>query len=202
MVDKQAHSTGRGPGPGRPRQERVTGAVLDAVVALVAERGMSAVTMDAVAMRAGVSKPAMYRRWPTKQALIIAAAEARIGLLEVPDLGDFRAELRVVLAARVEAYRRPGVDRLLAGVIGASAEVGAERGAYGEYAARVMGETRRILERGIDRGDVRPDTDIAAAATLVAGSLAFRMVGEQRLPDDALVESVVDLIGRAVCVNP
>lgn len=188
-------------GPGRPREERVTGAVLDAVVELVAESGMGALTMDAVATRAGVSKPAMYRRWSTKQELVIAAAESRIGPLSVPDMGDFRAELHAVLTARAQAYRQPGVGRLLAGVIGSAAEAEAEPGAYRAYTARVMSETRHLLERGVTRGDVRPDADLAAAATLVAASLVFRMVGEQRMPDEALVESVVDLIGRAVGVR-
>lgn len=189
-------------GPGRPRQEHVTRAVLDAVVDLVAESGMAALTMDAVAARAGVSKPAMYRRWSTKQDLVIAAAESRIGPLTVPDMGDFRAELRAVLTARMKAYRQPGVDRLLAGVIGTAAEVGAEPGAYRAYTARVMSETRHLLERGIARGDVRPDVDVSAASTLVAASLVFRMVGEQQMPDETLVESVVDLIGRAVGARP
>lgn len=196
MADEQVQRTRRG--PGRPRHEHVTGVVLDAVVELVAESGMGALTMDAVAARAGVSKPAMYRRWPTKQDLVIAAAESRIGPLAVPDMGDFRSELRAVLTARMEAYRQPGVDRLLAGVIGAAAEAGAEPGAYRAYTNRVMSETRHLLERGVARGDVRPDIDAAAAATLVAASLVFRMVGEQQMPDEALVESVVDLIGRAV----
>lgn len=189
-------------GPGRPRQEHVTRAVLDAVVDLVAESGMAALTMHAVAARAGVSKPTMYRRWSTKQDLVIAAAESRIGPLTVPDMGDFRAELRAVLTARMKAYRQPGVDRLLAGVIGTAAEVGAEPGAYRAYTARVMSETRHLLERGIARGDVRPDVDVSAASTLVAASLVFRMVGEQQMPDEALVESVVDLIGRAVGARP
>ncbi|MEV0598797.1 TetR/AcrR family transcriptional regulator [Streptomyces sp. NPDC050315] len=200
MVEKQAEGAVRG--PGRPREERVTRAVLDAVVALVAEQGMNAVTMDAVAVRAEVSKPAIYRRWPTKQDLIIAAAESRIGPLSIPDLGDFRAELREVLTTRMEAYRRPGVDRLLAGVIGLAAEAGSGRSAYGAYTARVMSQTRRILERGIERGDVRPDADVRAVATMVAAPLLFRMVSEQELPDSHLVDSVVDLIARAVSVRP
>ncbi|WP_432104766.1 TetR/AcrR family transcriptional regulator [Streptomyces sp. bgisy091] len=200
MVDEQAQGTRRG--PGRPRQEHVTRAVLDAVVELVAESGMGALTMDAVAARAGVSKPAMYRRWPTKQDLVIAAAESRIAPLTVPDMGDFRAELRAVLTARMEAYRRPGIDRLLAGVIGSAAEAGAEPGAYQEYTSRVMSETRHLLERGVERGDVRPDVDVADAATLVAAALVFRMVGEQRMPDASLVESVVDMVGRAVSTQP
>ncbi|MDQ8702571.1 helix-turn-helix domain-containing protein [Streptomyces sp. LHD-70] len=57
-------------GPGRLREERVTRSVLDAVAELVAERGMGALTMDAVAARAGVGKPAIYRRRPTKQDLV------------------------------------------------------------------------------------------------------------------------------------
>ena len=60
MADEQVTKAKRG--PGRPREERVTRAVLEAVVELVTENGMGALTMDAVAARAGVSKPAMYRR--------------------------------------------------------------------------------------------------------------------------------------------
>jgi hypothetical protein len=120
--------------------------------------------------------------------------------LTVPDMGDFRAELHAVLTARAQVYRQPGVGRLLAGVIGAAAETEAEPEAYRAYTARVTSETRHLLERGVARGDVRPDADLAAATTLVAASLLFRLVGEQQVPDDALVASVVDLIGRAVGV--
>ncbi|MFB6677422.1 TetR-like C-terminal domain-containing protein [Streptomyces sp. NPDC056390] len=143
----------------------------------------------------------MYRRWPTMQNLVIAAAESRIGPLTGPDMGDFRAELRAVLAARMEAYRQPGIDRLLAGVIGAAAADGVVREAFHAYTQRVMSQTRHVLERGLARGDVRPDADLAAATTLVASSLVFRIVAEQRMPDEALVESVTDLIGTAVGVQ-
>ncbi|MGD6742471.1 TetR/AcrR family transcriptional regulator [Streptomyces sp. BH106] len=199
MADEQVQQARRG--PGRPRQEHVTRAVLEAVVELVAEQGMGALTMDAVATRAGVSKPAMYRRWPTKQDLIIAAAESRVGTLTVPDMGDFRAELRAVLMERVRAYRQPGVDRLLAGVISAAAEAGAGREAFRAYVTRVTSETRHLLERGIARGDVRADAPITDVTTLIASSLVFRLVAEQRTPEKELVDSVVDLIGRAVEVR-
>lgn len=198
MTNRQSGADAESKGPGRPRDERMAGAVLDAVVELVAERGMAELTMTAVAARAQVSKPAIYRRWPTKQDLVIAAAESRVGGLTVPDLGNFRDELRELLTARLRQYRAPGIDRLLAGVIGAAAEAGAARSAYVAYTSRVTGETRRILERGIARGDVRPDTDVAAAATLVAGSLLFRMLAEQDAPDAGLVAAVVDMVARAV----
>ncbi|MFG2488688.1 TetR/AcrR family transcriptional regulator [Streptomyces virginiae] len=196
MVGAQPREAERG--PGRPREERVTGAVLRAVVDLITEQGIGAVTMDAVAARAGVSKPAIYRRWPTKQDLIIAAAETRIGVLTVPDLGDFSAELRFLLTARLQAYRLPGSDRLIAGLIGAAAEAGAVRGEYAGYTERITSETRHILERGIARGEVLPETDVRAAATLVAAPLFFRLIVEQELPDAALVDTLVDLVSRAV----
>ncbi|MFG3301822.1 TetR/AcrR family transcriptional regulator [Micromonospora chersina] len=185
-------------GPGRPREERVTGAVLSAVLDLVAEKGLDAVTMDAVAARAGVSKPAIYRRWPGKHDLLIAAAETRIGTLVVPDLGDFRAELRAVLDARLEAYRMPGTARLLAGLIAASEEGGEVRGAYQRYVTRIMGETRKILERGIARGDVRAGVDVRTAATMVAAPMIFRLVIEQQLPDERFAADVAELVARAV----
>jgi AcrR family transcriptional regulator len=186
---------------GRPRDPSRDGVIRAAILRLLAEVGYGALTMDAVAAEAGVGKATIYRRWRTKQDLVIAAAESRIAPLEVPDLGDFRAELSAVLTSRMETYRQPGVDRLLAGVIGAAAEAGAERNAYGEYTARVTAETRRVLERGVDRGDVRSDIDIEAVTTLVAAPLVFRMVGEQRMPDSALVAAVVDLLVRAVAVD-
>ncbi|MET7987526.1 MULTISPECIES: TetR/AcrR family transcriptional regulator [unclassified Streptomyces] len=196
MVGMRTEKTERG--PGRPRDERVASAVLNAVVELVTADGIGAVTMDAVAARAKVSKPAIYRRWPTKQAMIIAAAETRIGELSVPDLGDVRAELREVLTARLAAYRRPGTDRLMTELIGAAAEAGGTRGVYAEFAERIMGETRTILERGIARGEVRTDVDIRSAATLVAAPLVYRLLAERELPDTRLVDDLVDLLVRAL----
>jgi AcrR family transcriptional regulator len=200
MVDSRARKAERG--PGRPREERVTSAVLSAVIELVAEQGMDAVTMDAVAARAGVSKPAIYRRWPAKQDLIIAAAETRVGELSVPDLGDFRAELREVLTARLAAYQLPGTDRLLVGMMAAAGEPGAVRRQYTDYTDRIMGQTRRILERGIARGEVRPDIDIRSATTLVAAPLVYRVVAERELPDARFVDELVELVARAVAVTP
>jgi AcrR family transcriptional regulator len=185
-------------GPGRPREERVSGAVLSAVLELVTEQGMAAVTMDAVAAHAGVSKPAIYRRWPAKHDLLIAAAESRIGVLTVPDLGDFRAELRAVLHARLHAYRLPGTSRLIAGMIAAAEESGDERGEYARYISRIMGAARQVLERGMARGDVRADVDVEAAATLIAAPLIFRLIVERRPPDERFAADLVDMIARAV----
>ncbi|MEY9848008.1 TetR/AcrR family transcriptional regulator [Streptacidiphilus sp. MAP5-3] len=196
MVGTQALGVERG--PGRPREARVTSAAMKAVIELITEQGVAAVTMDAVAARAGVSKPAIYRRWPSKQALIVAAAESRIGPLSVPDQGDLRAELREVFTARLASYRLPGTDRLLTELIGAARRGSLDREAYTAYEDRVTSETRIILERGLVRGEVRSDVDIRSAATLVAAPLVYRLLAERELPDGRFVDDLVELIVRAV----
>ncbi|MCP3785456.1 TetR/AcrR family transcriptional regulator C-terminal ligand-binding domain-containing protein [Micromonospora sp. A3M-1-15] len=71
------------------------------------------------------------------------------------------------------------------------------RGAYQRYVTRLMGETRKILERGIVRGDVRADIDVQAAATLVAAPLIFRLMIEQQVPDGRFAAGLADMIARA-----
>jgi AcrR family transcriptional regulator len=184
--------------PGRPLDERVTTAVLRAVLDLATEEGLGAVTMDAVAARAQVGKSAIYRRWPTKQDLIIAAAETRFKALAVPDQGSIRTELHAMLSARLEAYRMPGTDRLVAEIFSARVLEAAPSGRYAAYISKLMSGSRTILERGIARGEVRPDIDLRAVATLVASPLVFRLMAEVELPDGHLVDQVVDLVVRAV----
>ena len=74
-------------------------------MAELASQGYDSLTIERVAERAQTGKASIYRRWPTKQDLVIAAAETRVGVLEIPDLGSFRAELHALLTARMRAYR-------------------------------------------------------------------------------------------------
>ena len=104
------------PQRGRPRSEKARTAILEAAAELLLARGLSAVSMDAVAERAGVSKATIYRWWPTKETLALdalytsgpAAAPAR-------DTGSLRGDLLSLLRpwARLASSRpvRPGDRR-------------------------------------------------------------------------------------------
>lgn len=87
---------------------------------------------------------------------------------------------------------------MLAGLIAAVDEDGTVRGGHQRYVTRIMGETRKILERGIARGDVRADVDVQTAATLVAAPLIFRLMTEQQVPDGRFAAGLADMIARAV----
>src|SRR3954447_3785716 len=91
------------PSRGRPRDPRRREAILAAALALVGEVGYDRVTVDALAARAGVSKPTIYRRWPGgKQEIVVEAIRAkRAASGELPDTGSLRGDLMAMLTAVV-----------------------------------------------------------------------------------------------------
>src|SRR4051794_27050106 len=93
-------------GRGRPRSERADGAILDAAFALLSEQGYSRMSMDAVAARAGVTKPTVYLRYPGKAQLASAAVAAHTP----DDLPEETGELRADLIAHLRHLRR-GMER-------------------------------------------------------------------------------------------
>lgn len=96
---------------GRPRDAEIDERVLDAARKLLAERGMRATTVDAVAARAGVSRGAIYRRWPSSDELILDALDEALGQLPGPDpevaSAKFWRDVRDGLRVAVEGLARP-----------------------------------------------------------------------------------------------
>ncbi len=78
---------------GRPRKPETDAAILDAALAMFGEVGYEGMTVEAVAARAGVGKATIYRRWSSKDDLVIAAIQEVLTSVEVPDLGDLRTTL-------------------------------------------------------------------------------------------------------------
>src|SRR5690242_13674535 len=81
------------PRRGRPRDPHIEDRVFDAVMHVFWETGWSAFTLDAVARRAGVGREALYRRWPSKEALLLQALEAKGPLARPIDTGTLRGDL-------------------------------------------------------------------------------------------------------------
>jgi AcrR family transcriptional regulator len=87
---------------GRPRNEQSTADILAATLELVAEVGLAALTMDAVAARAGVSKATIYRRWSSKEQLLLDAWMSAVQRPIAPDTGTLHGDLTAMLAALVD----------------------------------------------------------------------------------------------------
>ena len=185
--------------PGRPRDTAVDAAVLAAARELVVESGYGSVSIEAVARRAGVGRPTIYRRWAGKTDLVFDALFEATETVPVPDTGDVRSDLASVARVVAGDLASPAAARALVAVM---ADVGAD----GDGATRVRDETilprvaelatvvERAQQPGVVRRDVEPDMVLHA----IAGVLYYHAAVLGRAMTDELIESVTELLVRGI----
>lgn len=186
--------------PGRPTEARATQAALDAVVELIVERGINGVTTDAVAQRARTSKATMYRRWPTKDALIVDAIRALVNReIEVPDTGSLAGDLHELLREAVALYSAPGAAALMAELVAGMAREPALADAVrtGFLTGRRRG-LDDVLRRADERGELRDDVDHDLCLDLLGGVVFYRLLITGGPLDDRLGHDLTAVLLRAI----
>lgn len=179
--------------PQTPRSRRVHEAALTATQELLREGGLGAASIDAIAVRSGVSKATLYKHWPSRIA-IAANAFGRDVAEAVPDsdTGSTEAALREMVRRTSDFYASPEgqVYRELVAACVQDAGGAAYFRAYFLYGRRQA--FARLWERALERGDVRVDVDVEVATDLVLGPLLVRlMTGHQPLTE-AGADAVTD----------
>src|SRR4051794_8744395 len=179
--------------PGRPLDIALDEQLLQTTQDLLIEEGFERLTMDAVARRCGASKATIYRRWPGKTALVVAAAAALFHAPDVPDTGDLREDLLACGRAYVQHEGRNA--QVLASVISASRHDPALRDAAQQaLGAPYGGLFERVLARAAARGLIGQDLDLDTLAQ-VFPAIAYQQVATQgRLVTDSDVVRVVDAV--------
>ena len=178
---------------GRPRSERAQTAILTAAGELLLSAGLDAVSMDAVAERAGVSKATIYRWWPSKETLALDALHREWSAdAAVPDTGAVRSDLLALLRPWVRQIR----NRPYARVIGALLTEARSNPAFAdEYLARLVTPRRAraatVLARAVDRGELPAAIDIDLVLDLIYGPLYHRLLHGHAPLTDRFVEGVV-----------
>jgi len=177
--------------PGRPLNPAIDEQVLHATQDLLIEEGYERLTMDAVARRCGASKATIYRRWPGKTALVVAAAAALFQAPQVPDSGDLREDL--LACGRAYLQRDARRARVLAGVITASRyDAGLREASQKALGAPYVGLFERVLTRAVERGLVAQNLDVDTLAR-VFPAMAYEQVAAQgRLVTEDDVRRVID----------
>lgn len=180
---------------GRPRDPEVDRSILDAVAAILAERGFDGLTMEAVAARAGVSKASVYRRYACRSQLLETACHA-FGPppREAPDTGSTRDDLVELLASFAAMIGESDAGRVLPALLGASAANPEAREALGRFTASRRSPTLEVIRRGIDRGEIPAGTDPDALADLLSGAVVFRVLVRSERVSRQRVEKYVDLV--------
>jgi len=182
--------------PGRPRSARAEQAIIDAVLELIAEGvAIEALSVEAVAARAGVGKATIYRRWPSKEELVVeAVASLKVPLPDVAG-NSVREDLITLLRATAQetGTPRPGVMSCVLSQVQRSPQL------YGWYQRAI--EPRRecvrdVLRRGIELGELRADLDLEVTLGLLTAPVILqRMVRwNPHLDGPDLPERVVDSV--------
>jgi AcrR family transcriptional regulator len=186
---------------GRPRSEKAHKAVLEAAAELLLERGLSAVSMDAVAERAGVSKATIYRWWPTKETLALDAlyTEWAAAAPDPRDTGSLRGDLLALLGPWARLVGSRPYARVIAALV---TEARTDPAFDAEYQQRVVeprrDQARPIFQRATVRGEIPADTDIEVALDLIYGPLYHRLLHGHAPLNDQFVEDVVDMAMRGI----
>ena len=181
---------------GRPRSERAHKAILDAAAELMLARGLSAVSMDAVAERAGVSKATIYRWWPTKETLALDAlyTEWDTTRSNPRDTGSLRGDLLALLRPWARLASSRPYARVFAALL---TEAQTDPDFAAEYRQRVLeprrDQARAIFNRAIDRGEIAPDTKIEVALDILYGPLYHRLLNGHAPLNDRFVQDVIDM---------
>jgi AcrR family transcriptional regulator len=184
--------------PGRPRSPEVHDAILDAAIALIREVGYDAVTMDGIAARAGVGKAALYRRWTSKEALVVEALGRLVATMSVPDTGTLADDVRLIMRTHLHMYADPASGLLLSGIVAAMARSKPiARAVRRGFVATRHEALHAALVRGVARGELRDDVDLDLVVEMLNAPLFYRYLLSGRSVDEALVAAVTASVLRA-----
>jgi AcrR family transcriptional regulator len=179
---------------GRPRDPRRREAILRAAIELVAEVGYDRMTVEALAARAGVSKPTIYRRWPGgKKDIVVEAIRSKHADFDsLPDAGSLRGDLLALLGAMIARIDEDA--HLAAGLISQLRD--SEELAALMRDEVIEHERRRydgLIQRAVARGELSADARITPLLSDVAGAMVFtRAVITAEPLDQSFLEELVD----------
>ncbi|MFE9406546.1 TetR/AcrR family transcriptional regulator [Streptomyces sp. NPDC006530] len=191
-----------GPGHSR-RKERSRQAILAATRALVAEETYEKVTIEAIAARAGVGKQTIYRRWPSKSAVVFAALlalseDADGESITLPDTGDVEADLKLVMRASAEEFADPSFDRLIRALTTEITNDAALAHEYREKLAKPLDEAKKARLRSAQRaGQLDAEADLDLVLEVLYAPLFQRWLHRSGPLTAAYADSLVDVTLRA-----
>ena len=178
------------------RRARTRDRVLAAARSILEADGFARLTMERVAAESGVAKTTLYRRWPTKAALCMELYLDVAGQeLRDPDTGDVARDLKRIADTVVRLQTRTVAGPAFLGLI-AEAQLNPEtRTAFlAEFAGRRRQLTRRVLRRAIDRGELRPDTDVDLVIDAIGGAVTFRLLQGHAPLTTRFTSGLIDLV--------
>lgn len=189
------------PGPGRPRDPRVEESVLAAARELLIEVGYAGLTYDLIGRRAGVSRPTLYRRWPSKAHIVHDALFEHRGDDAWPTAADFADGLRRMIGRLVDSYARPEAQAALPGLLADLGDPALRHSVLDALQQPVRAAFAERVEVGVRRGELRLGLDPQVLMDVVIGTVLQRVVLQQDA-DPALADRLTQLLLTGLAPTP
>ena len=171
---------------GRPRSLESEEAILEATGKLLSSEGYLGLTVSKVAARARASKSTIYRRWPTKEHLVMAAFD-RWPVMVPRDRGDLLSDLLDLYQQYLRVHYRTPTGAIVPALVAERVSNPALGVLFDSLMRRRLDPTRLIVRRAIDRGELPADTDLELAVEAVTAAAVMRVYF---LPTDLTVKAM------------
>lgn len=159
---------------GRPRSEQIDDVILTAALLLAGEVGISKMSMDELARRADVSKATIYRRWSSKEALVLDALRSAMSPIDEVDTGTLRGDLDRYLEQIVARFEQSSMNDVLPHLIEVACHDPAIQESLDDWVRFRRLPLRRIYERALMRREIGADADIEVLIDATIGPLVYR----------------------------
>lgn len=175
-----------------PRVARTRAAVLEATRAVLADGGLEAANVNAVAARAGVNKTTIYRNWPDPRDLVHEALADLSYHPAPPDTGSLRSDLLTMFTGLAASLQSPPWDRLLPSVVGAAGYDERTRALHGSLTRQRRDLAAVVVDRAIERGEIPALEHPVDLVEMIAGPIYYRLLMTHEPVTDDDVAEIVD----------
>jgi AcrR family transcriptional regulator len=185
------------------RTARVRAAAIAATLAELADVGYSELSLESVAKRAGVGKTTLYRRWGTREELVLEAMLERAGEhISVPDTGSVREDLLELARTAAANAATPEVAAMARAVAAESPHDPRLAAANRRFWAERLTLDGAIIERAVKRGEIESGTDPVQVIESVLGPIHLRLLLTGEAVDRPFLERIVDTVLNGIVPRP
>lgn len=182
------------PRRGRPRSAGVDEKLLTAVLDLASEVGISQMSMDDVAQRAEASKASIYRRWRSKEDLVLDAMQRAMLPFELHDNGSLRTDVEEYLRELADRMANSKTSDMLPHLMEVAVRDDALRASLDEYVQSRRRPLATIIDRAIERGELAADTDVETLLDALIGPFTYRRFLTHSVLDEAFLQRLLRVV--------
>lgn len=182
---------------GRPRSEKAREAILGATHALLHENDGKGLTIEAIARRAGVGKPTIYRWWPSLADIVLDALRSQAdATIAIPQYASLHQCLQEFLRQSMQAINQGAGVHLRFLMAQAQTDQAFRKRFQELFVAKRRAVLRALLQKGVERGDIPPEQNLEILVDIIFGAMWYRLLTGHAPVDVAFADELTATVLR------